>query len=275
MNARRLALALAILLTLPALAAADSHSAVTWIAYSQVNSGMTQEAVEVTLMDKDFYDGLLADGTALSWGIMTPINHFPGEPTNHAVWVTLPSFAHVGKWSDAFFSHSMSRSEEEREELEKRFAEIFVAGSHWDAVHNSMHRVVGSGETPPRFLMIGSWSAKPGHDADVTALYMDLIPGVADPLVASGDLASYGMVMPALHGPDPYTHHGWYALSDLAAVDKLQAGIGQALAAMSAEKTARMWETMDAASHVDQIWMILHLGGTPGAGGAEAGGEAE
>ena len=66
-----------------AIAQDDGPRPLTWIAYSKVQPGKTADAVAFTLEEADLLDGLMADGTVLSWGLATPVNHRPGQSWNH------------------------------------------------------------------------------------------------------------------------------------------------------------------------------------------------
>lgn len=85
--------------------AADEHEKgpITWLAFSKVKPGKTEDAVKHTLDDDGLADRLMADGTILSWGLGTPINHNPGDEWNHVQWVTVADWSKIEAWAGALF----------------------------------------------------------------------------------------------------------------------------------------------------------------------------
>ena len=61
-------LVLALAVAAPALAQ-DEATPLTWVAYTRVKSGKTQDWLQLSMKyDKPLLDKLMADGTVLSWG---------------------------------------------------------------------------------------------------------------------------------------------------------------------------------------------------------------
>ncbi len=249
------------LLLLPAVVGAEEHGGrITWLAYSTVVSGKTGDAVKLFLEDREFYDGLMADGTILSWGLATPINHRPDDSWNHLAWVSVENWAKVGAWSEAFQKHLASRSAEKRDELMKMAEATYEPGSHFDEV---VRQVVFSGlaedATPPRYFYVGNHTAKPGQAEAATQLFKEVAVPVADRLKSEGSIGAYGLQVSDLHGDRGWTHRAWYALPDLGAIDKLMAAFGEV---SNQELQRRIDGTFDLSAHSDQVLLILHLGGS-------------
>lgn len=257
-------LVVALALPLAALAQEEGAGPITWIAYSKVKSGKTRDAVALTLRDKEFYDGLLADGTILSWGITTPVNHRPSDNWNHAVWVTVESWEKIGAWTGAFGARMGGFDEAEHMSRQEAAEAAYQPNSHHDAVVRHVHfRPPADGGPKPAYFLFGNYTAHPGQEGALTKLYKDLVPGIVDPLQVDGTVLAYGLYVSELHGDD-WTHGAWYALPSLGAMDKLTAAIE---AAVTPEIVATMGEITDTTAHYDTVSMVLHIG--------EAGGDSE
>lgn len=237
----------------------DEPGPLTWIAFSKVKSGKTQDAVQMTLEAQEFMDGMMADGTILGWGLATPVHHFPDDNWNHLEWVNVPSWEKVGVWSDAVVQYFQGLGEDELQARQQRAEEIYEAGSHWDSVTRSLiFKPAGQGAAPPRYFAAGTFTAKPGQDAAAVQWIKDFVAPIADELQAEGVIGAYGLTTPELHGNDDWTHRVWYALPDLGSLDKLQTAI---VAAFGPGQKAQAAATFDPANHEDRILMILHWGG--------------
>jgi len=86
---------------------------------------------------------------------------------------------------------------------------------------------------------------------------------MGEKLKAEGVVSSYGLHVQNLHGQyqpheKPWTHRAWYAVANLAAIDKLQAALGMA---MTSEQQARRAEIFDPEGHRDDVLMVLYQGG--------------
>jgi len=245
------------LVGLPAAAQeADAPGPITWIAYSTVNPGMTADAVAFTLEDKPFYDGLLADGTILSWGMGTPINHSPEDNWNHVHWVTVADWGKIEDWIGKFMQHNQAMDEAERTARHERAEQIYVAGSHFDEVVRHDVFRVGSGDAPMRYLYSGEFAAKPGREDDLVRFFEQAVVPVVDRLVEDGTMTSYGVYSPDLHLDVDWTHRLWYGLPNLGSIQTMQ----QAFAAAAGPEFQSWAESIfEARGHYDKVLMILHF----------------
>ena len=242
----------------PAMAQEDERGPITWIAFSKVQPGQTQAAVAAELKDKEFMDGLVADGTILSWGMATPINHFPDDEWNHVQWVTVASWDHIEKWFGAVMGLFASLGAEEMAAREAAGKEIFVEGSHFDQVVRHMVWEDPPEDAPlPKYLYFAHFNAAEGQEESLSKLVKELVVPTIGGLQESGDMGAMGMYTSELHGTTDASHTIWYALPSLGAVDKMQAAFAEA---GSSAVNAWAQSVFDLDTHYDQIWLILHLG---------------
>ncbi len=253
-------LALALAVAAPAVAQ-ETQGPLTWVAYTRVKPGKTQDFVQMSLKyDKPLLDKLTADGTVLSWGIAVRANHRPGYEWNVLTYVTCPSWAAIDKWVGAIIGAMAARGTEESAKIEAAYAEIEEPGSHFDEVVRQ--GMLNQSETPRKFayFYVSHYRTHPGKFDQGTQLLKEGVSPVADPLIASGKIVSYGMHLQELHnqhqpGRAPWSHRIWYALTDLSAIDEMDAAFE---ARVTPERQKLRAETFDFDAHTDDVLAVLH-----------------
>ena len=248
-----------LLAALPAGAQEDGAGPLTWFAFSKVKPGKTEAAVAFTLEDKELMDGLIADGTVLSWGLATPINHTPGDLWNHVQWVTLADWSKVDDWVAAVFARMEEMDEATMAENMQRAQQIYVEGSHFDEVvrHSVFSR--GSGAVP-RYFWSGEFTAKKGQEGAMVKLFKEAVAPLLDELVAEGAMTSYGVYSTEIHLDVDWTHRFWYGLPDLAAIDKMTAAFGEGFTPALEAWAESIFEPE---GHYDKVVMVLHYAPQP------------
>jgi hypothetical protein len=259
--------ACAALAAVAAPAFAQAPPSLTWVAYAQGKPGKTTEWLNLTLKhDAPMYDKLMAAGVVRSWGVATPINHRPGFGWNLLTWVTVDNWAGVDKWAGAAMQTMQARSEQETKAIEASYQAVEEGRSHFDEVVRNAVFVPGKPGAKIAYFLVGHYLARPGQDAALTQLYKEAIVPIADKLVADGVVTSYGLHVQELHGqfqPDrKWTHRSWYAVSDLGAIDRIQAAL---VAGISPQLGARATEVSDGSAHTDDVLMVLHQAAPPAA----------
>jgi len=261
MRLRTLAVAaLALALAVPALAQEEAGP-LTWVAYTRVKPGKTQDWVKLSLSnDKPLLDKLMADGTVLSWGYAVLANHRPDYAWNVLTYVTTPNWAGIDKWVGAIMVDMQKRSPEDQQAMNAQYEALEEAGSHFDEVVRQ--GALSMSETPKRFgwYYVSHFRALAGKTAAGTALLKEAVAPIAKKAMADGKVVSYGMHLQELHnqhqpGEKPWTHRTWYALADLSALDQLQAGFAEQ---MTADRQKQRAETFDFDAHRDDLLAVLH-----------------
>ena len=252
-------ISLFLLAALPAAAQEDGAGPLTWFAFCKVKPGMTEAAVAFTLEDKELMDGLMADGTILSWGLATPINHTPGDLWNHVQWVTVADWSKVDDWVAAVMGRMEEMDEATRAENMQRAQQIYVEGSHFDEVvrHSVFSR--GSGAVP-RYFWNGEFTAKKGQEGAMVKLFKEAVAPLLDELVAEGAMTSYGVYSTELHLDVEWTHRFWYGLPGLAGIDAMKKKFGR-LGTPAFEAWANA--VFSDEGHYDKVVMVLHYAPQP------------
>jgi hypothetical protein len=245
---------LLLLVALPAGAQEEERGPITWFAFSKVKPGMTEEAVKLTLEDSEFMDGLMADGTILSWGIAVPINHTPGDLWNHLMWVTVSGWEKIDIWAGASMGRMAEMDEATTMANKERFEKIYVEGSHFDeVVRHSVFSLGSAGET--KYFYAGEFAARDGKGKEMVELFKEAVVPVLDPLVADGTMTSYGVYSPELHLDVDWTHRFWYGLPGLGSIDKMT----KAFAGLDTPAFGAWADSVfEAEGHYDKVLMILH-----------------
>ena len=237
----------------------EQPAPLTWVAYTRVKPGKTQDWVKTRLKyDKPILDALVADGSVQSWGHAVRATHRPGYEWNVLTWVTTPDWAGIGKWMSASMQAMQSRSAEENAEAEQMMTSLEEEGSHFDEVVRAGFASFSTEKF--NFIYTGHYRAKPGKSDAATQLFKDVLVPAGDKLLADGTLTGYGLHLQELHGqhqPDgkPWSHRTWFSFADLGSMDRLQAAFA---AGMTPEAARRRAETLEFKAHHDDLFVVLH-----------------
>lgn len=274
---------LAGLLLVPLAAAADSHEAgprpLTWISYVMSQNGKGFELSQyIGAEGSKIYDGLMADGHILSWGVAMPVNHRPGDDWNVMEYVTFRDWAAVDAFMGAFMGMQMSKSPEEMKASQEKWYSLIEAGSHYDTIYRHMVFEVGDDMTPPSYFNLGYYDAKPGQGEALMGQFKKYGKPVMGKLMEAGTIKSWGVAVPEVHGGAADSHVMWWGMDALAARDAVWAGMEAAAKERGEEaQKAAMEEWMaavDMSGHHDRIMMVTYKGGSAAAAGGEGeGGE--
>lgn len=260
-------LLLALAIAVPAaLQAQDETGPLTWVAYTRVKPGKTQDWVKLSLgFDKPLLEKLRAEGAVLTWGYAVRANHRPGYKWNVISYVTCPNWAGIDTWVGALMGAMAAESPEARERAQADFAELEEEGSHFDEVVRQV--MMKQPDTPKKFsyFYVSHYRAHPGNVENGTRLIQEGVTPVADELMAAGKIGSYGMSQQALHNqhqPEraPWTHRVWYTLTDLSAIDLMDAGYA---ARITPERQKMRAENFDFDAHTDDILASLYHSPSP------------
>ena len=174
--------------------------------------------------DKPVFERLMAEGTILGWGVVTPVLH--GQtPATHGVWWTCSSYEGLGKILAAF------------EEIEKTMGEEavqqFVAAvdleKHSDSLIRSMvFRTKAAGPGTHPYISVAQWQVKPGKGSQWLERWKKYLQPVYEKLLADGVILAFGVDREEEHTMDPTFRQTWVVLPDLAAVDKVDAAFDAA-----------------------------------------------
>lgn len=265
-------IALALLcLLLPPGAAAESHEEpamepLLWISYVTAEPGKSNE-LGMHMIDngKKLYDGLVADGHAVSWGVAQAINHYPEDDWTHLEWVNFRDWAAAGEFVKRFLAGMQAMSPEERAADAAKWAELTVHGSHYDRIGKHHYLAVNPGR--PGYIALSSFNTKPGKGADeVKAMYEKWRAPVMKGLMDGGQIQAHGFYTQQMHGPSGWQDvTAWFTMADLGGMDAVDKATEAADDARSEEQQkewlADMQQTFEMpaeGNHTDVILAVLH-----------------
>jgi len=201
-------------------------------------------------------DKLMKDGVVLAWGVDVPLVRGVYGSSTHTVWYAVMDWASIEKVQTAMaaqFQQVMADEAKAADEARKknRVPEKGLAERIGDIADTSQTRdwytrdvVFGSGSAPMTagmqiFTRYNFVQAKPGKGADYRAAWEKYVKPVFDSLAKDGSIAAYGLAVEEVKTTNTFTHFSWYAMTSLAASDKVRA-------AFAADRGKRSQEERDA-----------------------------
>lgn len=173
------------------------------------NDYQKSQATEDEAMKK-----LVADGTLVSYGSFSVLNHQEGAPT-HGTW---------------FEAHSMANLMKVLEGLRARpdaTSPVLSASKHWDLILESRNYAAHSGSFKNGYLRVGSWKYKAGaSDPDEKILKATMV-AMLEKLFADGALHSYQIDEEVVHSQNPGGFHIAIIANGAEGIDKFNAAIDE------------------------------------------------
>ena len=193
-------------------AAAEKATVYTYVAEWAVPRAMwgdfqKQEDGELDAMKK-----AVADGTIVSYGEFSVLNHQEGAPT-HGSWFTATSMANLMKVLEA------------RRAAPAATSPVLAASKHWDYILSSTNHNGHSGTFTNGYLRVARWPAKAGgSDPDAKILKSTMV-ALLEKLFADGALHSYTIDEENVHSDDPGTMFVVFVANGAEGLDKFNAAV--------------------------------------------------
>jgi hypothetical protein len=246
---------------------AQDSRPVTWVNYMQAKPGHGGDLMQlVKKYNAPVMDGLVDDGTLVSWGVAVPMTHL-GQTWTHMMWASVADWSGMEKLVRAMDEADKSRSEKESQEIEEAFQAAAVPEGHRDVV---LRHVVlsapepGSGGPAPGYLVLGFYTASPGEGDEIAELYEEVAGPVYDRLKAEGAVTAYGFAAQELDLDPAWSHVSWFFLNDLGGMDRRAKAFAEAQKERSdaQEEMLEAWfeEVLEPAHH-DLLLRVVHYAG--------------
>ena len=207
-----------------------------WYEYT-VNPGKEEEFLDlVKTVGQPVRDKLMADGVVLAWGVETPLLRIPGNAT-HMIWYAVNDHAGVEKVDTAMRAQIAKMDEEAKSAGAAKKAQKSAASliahlgeiADMSKVHDYLTRdlVIGFAPTSPAgslpFVRYNFVKVKAGKAGDYRKTWEKYNKPVLEKLAADHVIIAYGLSVEDIRTDGDFTHYAWYAVKDLASLDKVRA----------------------------------------------------
>ena len=190
------------------------------------------------------FDGLLADGTILSYGDGALEVHEGLNAPTHVGWFTSSSMAGLMKALAALRTSAPPASE-------------IAYTMHSDAITMSTMYNGKGGTTDSGYVLVQDWTPKPGHTEEFRDLITKYRKPSLDAQVADGTLSGYSVEEDLIHTDTPGAYTLIAVFPNAAAMDKFYAEI-ESLHAKQPLFGDVYASTVDYAAHRDHLIRILY-----------------
>ena len=193
-------------------AAAEKPTVYTYVAEWAVPRAMWADYQKQEDGELDAMKKAVADGTIVSYGEFSVLNHQEGAPT-HGSWFSATSMANLMKVLEA------------RRAAPAATSPVLAASKHWDYILSSTDHNGHSGTFTNGYLRVARWPAKAGaSDPDEKVLKATMIP-ILEKLLADGAIHSYTIDRENVHSEDPGTMFVVFVANGAEGLDKFNAAV--------------------------------------------------
>jgi hypothetical protein len=225
-------------------AAAQSQSAekpplYTYVSEWTVPRAMWADYLKGDAADLDIMKKAVADGSIVSYGAYTVVNHQEGQPT-HGTWFSATSMANILK------------ALENVRTAPGATAPPLAAAKHWDYIMESHNYEAHSGTFTNGYLRVGTWRTKADSSDPEGKILKATMVAVLEKLMADGALHAYQVDQEVVHSTDVGTLFVAIVTNGPEGVDKFNAALEE-----SQKSNAAGWAglrgTLDPAGHRDML----------------------
>ena len=225
-------------------AAAQSQSAekpplYTYVSEWTVPRAMWADYLKGDVADLDIMKKAVADGSIVSYGAYTVVNHQEGQPT-HGTWFSATSMANILK------------ALENVRTAPGATAPPLAAAKHWDYIMESHNYEAHSGTFTNGYLRVGTWRTKADSSDPEGKILKATMVAVLEKLMADGALHAYQVDQEVVHSTDVGTLFVAIVTNGPEGVDKFNAALEE-----SQKSNAAGWAglrgTLDPAGHRDML----------------------
>jgi hypothetical protein len=211
----------------------------TYVSEWTVPRAMWADYLKGDAADIDIMKKAVADGSIVSFGAYTVVNHQEGQPT-HGTWFSATSMANILK------------ALENVRTAPGATAPPLAAAKHWDYIMESHNYDAHPGTFTNSYLRVGTWRPKAGSsDPDGKILKATMV-AMLEKLMADGALHAYQIDQEVVHSTDLGTLFVAIITNGPEGIDKFNAAIDE-----SEKSNAAAWAgftgTLDPAGHRDML----------------------
>jgi len=186
----------------------------TYVSEWAIPRAMWGDYVKAEAATGESMNKLVADGTLLSCGSFSVLNHQEGAPT-HGSWFSASSIANLMKVLEGLRSQPDATGP------------IFAASKHWDYIFESRDYNSHPGSFKNGYLRVGNWKYKGGASDPDGKIMKATMVALLEKLLADGALHSYSIDEESVHSRNP----DWFSVAIVAngaeGIDKFNAAIDE------------------------------------------------
>jgi hypothetical protein len=156
----------------------------------------------------------VADGTLISFGSFTVLNHQEGSPTH-------------GSWFQAGSMASLMKVLEDVRTAPLAVSPVLAASKHWDYIMQSRDYNARSGSFKNGYLRVGHWNYKAGASDPGGKIMKATVVALLEKLQADGAIYSYQIDEEVIHSSDPNGFYMAIVTNGAEGLDKLSAALDE------------------------------------------------
>lgn len=181
----------------------------------------------------------VADGTVVSFGDYTVLNHQEGAPTH-------------GSWFSASSMANLMKALEELRTTPGATSAPFAAAKHWDYIMRSTDYDAHSGTFTNGYLRVANWSFAKGAPGSPEAVIKATLVAALQKMMAQGALHAYQIDEEDVHSADPGTFFVAIITNGAEGLDKFDAAINE-MQKSNPTVGAALGATLDPHGHRDTL----------------------
>jgi len=211
----------------------------TYVSEWTVPRAMWADYLKGDAADLDIMKKAVADGSIVSFGAYTVVNHQEGQPT-HGTWFSATSMANILK------------ALENVRTAPGATAPPLAAAKHWDYILESHNYDAHPGTFTNGYLRVGTWRTKPDSSDPEGKILKATMVALLEKLMADGALHAYQVDQEVVHTTDIGTLFVAIVTNGPEGIDKFNATLEELQKSNSAG-WAGLRGTLDPAGHRDML----------------------
>ena len=218
---------------------AEKPALYTYVSEWTVPRAMWADYLKGDAADVDIMKKAVADGSIVSFGAFTVVNHQEGQPT-HGTWFSATSMTNILK------------ALENVRTAPGATAPPLAAAKHWDYILESHNYDAHPGTFTNGYLRVGTWRTKADSGDPEGKVLKATMVALLEKLMADGALHAYQVDQEVVHTTDVGTLFVAIITNGPEGVDKFNAALEEAQKSNSAA-WAGLRGTLDPAGHRDML----------------------
>lgn len=187
----------------------------TYVSEWSVPRAMWADYLKMQAGENDSMNKLVADGTLISFGSYTILNHQEGSPT-HGSWFQAGSMANLLKVLENVRTAPTATSQ------------VLAASRHWDYIFESHNYNARSGVFKNGYMEVSRWQFRPGASDPDGKIVKATAVALLEKLQADGTLYAYRFDEEVIHSEDPNGFYMTIVTNGADGLDKLSAAFDEA-----------------------------------------------